>query len=290
MGQTVAAHWNGETFTLGTIVGPTSDLYSVSMITGTDGWAVGGIGTSPLILHYSGGSWTQVASPPGSYVLRSVFMLNSAEGWAVGDNGLILHYSGGAWGIVSSPTTSNLRSVFMLGQTDGWAVGDGGTILRYQGGGQWLITGSPTAVDLRSVNLLDSSHGWIVGSGGTILHYDGTVWSSASAFATSNLNCVFQVNSQEAWAVGDSGTIIQWTGVAWYSYTPSPPLLGNPDLNSVFLLSNGNGLIVGAPPTPGTQATVLPIPEMQTAPIVLILILLTLPIMRRKMHRRANES
>jgi photosystem II stability/assembly factor-like uncharacterized protein len=199
---------------------------------------------------------------------------------------MILHYSGGSWAIVSSPTASNLRSLFMLSQTDGWAVGDGGTILRYQGASQWSKIGSPTVADLHSIYLLDSSHGWIVGSSGAILHYDGTIWSSASAFATSNLNSVSQVNPQEAWAVGDSGTIIEWTGTGWYPYTPSPAIVGNPNLNSVFLLSNGNGLIVGAPPAPGSQATVLPIPEMQGAPIALILILLTLLIMKRKEHRR----
>jgi len=172
----------------------------------------------------------------------------------------------------------------MLSQSDGWAVGDGGTILRYQGGPQWVVIGSPTSNDLRSIYLLDSSHGWVVGSGGTILHYDGTVWSSASAFTSANLNSVFQVNSQEAWAVGDSRTIIEWTGVAWYPYTPSPPLVGNPDLHSVFF-SNGQGLIVGAPPSPGTQATVLPIPEMVTAPIVLVLLLATMLVVIRKIRR-----
>ena len=212
-------------------------------------------------------------------------MLDSSDGWAVGDGGMILRYSGGSWGVVSSPTSKTLRSIFMFSQSDGWAVGDGGTILRFQGGPQWVMIGSPTTNDLRSVNLLDSNHGWIVGAGGTILHYDGTVWSSASAFTSSNLNSVFQVNSQEAWAVGDSGTIIEWTGVAWYPYTPSPPLLGNPDLHSVFF-SGSQGLIVGAPPSPGTQATVLPIPEMTTAPILLVLLLASILIVVRKLRYR----
>ena len=178
----------------------------------------------------------------------------------------------------------------MLGGNDGWAVGDGGTILRFQGAGLWVEFGSPTTADLRSVNLLDSTHGWIVGSSGTILHYDGTIWSTASALTTSDLNSVAQVSPQEAWVVGDSGTIIQWNGVAWYPYNPSPPLLGSPDFNSVFLLSNGNGLIVGAPPTPGTQATVLPIPEMETTPIAIVLILATLLVIVRKTHRCASDS
>jgi len=190
-------------------------------------------------------------------VLRSVFMVNSGEGWAVGDGGRILHFSGSSWAIVSSPVTTTLRSLFMFGQKDGWIVGDGGTILRYQESGQWVTVADPTSADLRSVYFLDPTHGWIVGSSGTILHFDGTSWSKVSAFATANLFSVTQVSAAEAWAVGDSGTIIHWDGVAWYSYTPTPPLTGNPSLNSIFLLSSGYGLIVGSPPAQGSQATVL---------------------------------
>jgi photosystem II stability/assembly factor-like uncharacterized protein len=145
----------------------------------------------------------------------------------------------------------------MFGQNDGWIAGDGGTILRYQESGQWVMVAGPTSADLRSVYFLDSTHGWIVGSSGTILHFDGTSWTKVSAFATANLFSVIQVSSAEAWAVGDSGTIIHWNGVAWYPYTPTPPLTGNPSLNSIFLLSSGYGLIVGAPPAQGSQATVL---------------------------------
>jgi hypothetical protein len=217
-------------------------------------------------------------------------MISEGEGWAVGDGGIILHYSGGSWGIAASPTTSVLRGIFMMGSMDGWAVGDGGTILMYQGTSQWIRIGSTASADLRSVYMLDSNHGWIVGSGGTILHYDGTTWSVASAFTTAGLNSVSQVNSQEAWAVGDSGTIIHWTGFAWYPYYPSPPLLGTPNLNSIFLLSNGYGLIVGAPPTPGSQATVLPIPELDRVPIVLSLMLLALLVLRRRISSHVRSS
>lgn len=213
-------------------------------------------------------------------------MIDQEEGWAVGDGGIILHYSGGAWAAVSSPVTTTLRGLYMLGPGDGWAVGDGGTILRYQG--QWIQLGSPTNAALRAVHLFDSAHGWIVGSGGTILHYDGTTWTSVATFTTVDLNSVSQVNPQEAWAVGDSGTILHWAGSAWYPYSPSPSLLGAPNLNSIFLLSNGYGLIVGAPPTLGSQATVLPIPETQDAPIALGMILITLLLFVRSRKRLAS--
>jgi len=209
-------------------------------------------------------------------VLRSVFMVDSSNGWAVGDNGVILQDSGGSWSLVSSPVSATLRSVFMLpGGSDGWIAGDGGTILRYQSG-LWTIFPSMSSANLRCVSMLDSTHGWIVGSGGTILHFNGNVWSPVSGFSSSNLNSVAQTSSENAWAVGDSGTIEQWNGVSWYPYFPSPPLVGNPNLNSIFIVSQF-GLIVGAPPSPGSQATYLqigvPIPEFSQMGVVVAAVL-----------------
>ena len=156
--------------------------------------------------------------------------------------------------------------------------------------------GSPTSTDLRSVYFLDSTHGWIVGLSGTVLHYDGTVWTKVSAFTTADLFSVTQVSSQDAWAVGNSGTIIHWNEVAWYPYTPSPPLTGNPTLNSIFLLSSGYGLIVGASPAPGSQATVIlvnqqaAIPETKSTPLVLSLVLLTLVVFVRCKGHNSCEN
>ena len=69
----------------------TNDLYSVFMVSASDGWAVGSWGT---ILHYTGGSWSLYATSPTTDHLYSVFMVSASDGWAVGDYGTILHYSG----------------------------------------------------------------------------------------------------------------------------------------------------------------------------------------------------
>jgi photosystem II stability/assembly factor-like uncharacterized protein len=294
-GEPILIHWNGNTFTRGTSSAITSDLFSVFMLGTADGWAVGGIGTSAVILHYTGGTWVQVATPPIGGVLRSVFMTDSGNGWAVGDNGAILHYARGSWGIVSGPTSSNLRSVFMVGSSDGWAVGDGGVILRYQAaGGQWINYPSPTTSQLNALFLMDSSHGWAVGAGGTILHFDGSIWLNAAGPVATNLNSVVQLSAQDAWAVGDSATILQWTGTSWYQYTPTPPLTGNPNLNSIYILPNGFGFVVGQPAAPGGQGTVLQVPVMapipeagqpQTLMEVTVLAALALILIRRRKNR-----
>ena len=67
----------------------------IAMVSASEGWAVG---TGGLIVHYSHGVWTRVASPT-SQALLSVAMVSAAEGWAVGDHGTILHYVGGAWSL-----------------------------------------------------------------------------------------------------------------------------------------------------------------------------------------------
>ncbi len=290
-GEPTILHWIGSSFVRGSASAATTDLYSVFMVSPSEGWAVGGMGSTPAILHYTGGSWTQVTAPPVSVVLRSVFMMDSNTGWAVGGSGAILRESGGSWGTVSSPTSNTLRSVFMVGASDGWAVGDGGVILRYQSG-QWVNYPSPTGTQLNAVSLLDSTHGWAVGAGGTIIHYDGLTWGAVASGNSMNLNAVAQVNPQSALAVGDSATFLQWTGVAWYQTTPSPPLSGSPNLNSIFTLSDGSGVIVGAPPASGAQGTVLrvsiPVPELANPQLlfaaVLIITLGSIAIRRRRIE------
>lgn len=274
-GEPSILHWIGNSYVRGTSLAQTSDLNSVFMVNPSEGWAVGGVGTSSIILHYTGGAWSQVTAPPSNAILRSVFMLDSGDGWAVGDSGVILRSSGGSWGAVSTPTSNSLRSVFMDSPVDGWAVGDGGTILRYQGS-QWQSYSSPTVARLNSVILVDSSHGWAAGAGGTILHYDGLIWSVVPTGVSANLNSIAQAGAQEAWAVGDFAMILHWNGISWYQSTPSPPLSGSPNLNSIFIASNGFGLIVGAPAAPGSQGTILqlstssPVPELPNPQFLLI--------------------
>ena len=148
--------------------GPTcwKSLYSVAMVSASEGWAVGEAGT---ILHYTGGSWQSVTSPTTKN-LYSVAMVSGSEGWAIGDSGTILHYTGDSWhGGVTSPTTVPLSSVAMVSASQGWAVGYGGIILHYTGGA-WQSVASPVGNDLNSVVMVSATKGWTVGSN-EILHY-----------------------------------------------------------------------------------------------------------------------
>jgi len=211
-------HWNGFAWTKGVAIGTTNNLNSVFMVNSGDVWAVGGGSQTtascnsipcPVILHFTGGAWNTITPPPGSYILKSIFMVSSDEGWAVGEQvatpyatGIILHYtvSGGVgtWAVFPAPSSpaavEGLNSVFMLNQDEGWAIGDGATILHYTvsgGVGTWnlvTVSGSPSlssVANLTSIFMLSPTSGWAVGgiqqtgsssAGPVIIYWDGTKW------------------------------------------------------------------------------------------------------------------
>lgn len=75
----------------------------------------------------------------------------------------------------TSPTTQTLRSVSMVSTNDGWAVGDGGTIIRWNGT-QWNTITGPTNENLYSMSMVNASDAWAVGSNGTIIRWNGAEW------------------------------------------------------------------------------------------------------------------
>jgi photosystem II stability/assembly factor-like uncharacterized protein len=91
----------------------TVSLTAIDMVSSTFGVIVGAQGT---ILHYNGGSWSQVTSPT-TKTLMDVSMLNTNLGWAVGDDGTILKYNGISWSIVQSGVVNNLNSVCSVNET-----------------------------------------------------------------------------------------------------------------------------------------------------------------------------
>jgi photosystem II stability/assembly factor-like uncharacterized protein len=259
-GEPTIFHWNGFFWTKGTAIGTMNNLNSVFMLSTADAWTVGG-GTNatascasshmspslcPVILHFTGGAWNTVTPPPGVYTLKSVFMVNPTEGWAVGEQAgstsILLHYTVtggvGTWGIFPGPPAiGGLDSVFMLGPYEGWAVGDNKTILHYTvtgGVGTWNIvpvSGSPTLssdANLTSVFMLSPTSGWIVGgiqandsfsAGPVILYWDGLKWSqvatpsipggiSSIGHTSATLKSVFCSGPNDCWAAGLPGILL----------------------------------------------------------------------------------
>jgi photosystem II stability/assembly factor-like uncharacterized protein len=150
----------------------TYTLTSVYVLSSTNAWAVGDVGT---IIHWDGTSWTTVTSPTTNPLL-SIWMVGASDGWAVGAAGTIIRWDGTSWTTVTSPTTSVLYDVFVNTASDGWAVGDAGTIIRWDGT-SWTNAPTSTTLTLRSV-FYCGDRGFSVGAQGEILYIapGGTQW------------------------------------------------------------------------------------------------------------------
>ncbi len=231
-------------------------LYSVSMTSKQNGWAVGENGS---ILHWDGQKWTMITSPTAEN-LNAVQMRNASDGWAVGSTGTVLRWNGTTWSPISFPTTSNLLSLSIVSAdnvwvagwkifhwngiewsqvttpnnysraiamvpgsngTDGWAVGYNGSILRWNGS-EWQTFNTPTADYLYDLTMISSTDGWIVGDGGTFLHWDGSAWSIVPVNSASPISSVWEIDAasvDDIWSIGfDNGAnvIWHWNGSDWF--------------------------------------------------------------------------
>ncbi len=189
---------------------PATELASVTMVSPTEGWAVGnrsvgGNGGAAVIYHYTGGLWAPV-SLPWQVSLLSVSAVSPSDVWAVGrpsgsnpgeDPVMILHYDGSSWTPANTPpTTGSLESVDMVSANEGWVVGFGweegvgngdtyapnkSAILHYQGG-MWTLLPVPPIpgfaasydVDLHSVSMLSAHEGWAVGEAQPVTQSGGS--------------------------------------------------------------------------------------------------------------------
>ena len=143
----VIIRWNGLAWSMVTPPNPgvIGGLWSVHMLSPTNGWAVGELATDGrlTIIHWDGTQWRRVPGPAAGAgsVLASVRMVNANDGWAVGvdpsvPETIIVHWDGVTWNVVATlpiPSTLSLgmKSVFTVSALDGWAVGEMGIILHY---------------------------------------------------------------------------------------------------------------------------------------------------------------
>jgi S-layer homology domain len=156
MWQTLTLHWDGSAW--GVVPSPNvpsthNHLMSISMLSGSDGWAVGytctrsdcfggNFGTQTedlLILRWDGSVWSIVPNPDldaDFAFFKDVVALSANNAWAVGSYGtnespeiLVMHWDGSSWNLVPSPNPSPsccpmLDAIVALPGGDMWAVGD----------------------------------------------------------------------------------------------------------------------------------------------------------------------
>lgn len=243
------------------------NLNAVAMVSSTDGWIVGNDpgGGRPLMLRWDTscagggptGTWNN-CTPSTTIVpnvgqnLRSVAMVSSTFGWAVGDGGTILFWDGTKWTDMSSPPLvtrwdgvnwnlssaawmRRLNGVSMLSYADGWAVGNSGNgawgVVRWSGNAWNLVPVTTVASprNLNGVSMISSRDGWAVGNSGNgggacgntgrILRWNGTAWSCVRSPLNSNLLSVSMLDTNndgiadDGWAVSQNSRILR--GPAW---------------------------------------------------------------------------
>jgi len=219
-------HWNGTAWSIVTTpaVGFTQELVGVYALASNDVWAVGDawvVNTAnpyslPLVLHYDGTSWTQIAQPfTQTAVLNSVYGSASNDVWVVGDGvntPIALHWNGTAFAQVAFPSAVSaqqqdnifLGSVSGTASNDVWIAGN----ISMPGAGEDDVTA------------------------GKLWHWDGRVWSLIDSPSTDGLNGVAAIASNDASAVGAGnpeiepyGTaLLHWNGTSWSLL--APPLDG----------------------------------------------------------------
>lgn len=212
---------------------------SVSMASGTDGWAVGQFMDAqalghPLTEHWAGSAWTRVSAPEPAgkqASLAGVDELGPADAWAVGTSAagsagegnideapMIEHWSGSAWHLVKgvslpSGATGTLNAVGGSGPGDLWAVG-------------FMLSADATQEQV------------------LFEHFNGKTWQQA-AFPTQARACdpdasdcfldpraVSATSPDDVWVVGTvlepnptANFAAHWNGTAW-SVVPAPCLTG----------------------------------------------------------------
>jgi hypothetical protein len=201
--QTLAEHWNGESWTPAPSANPggsleDSSFSGVAATSSSNAWAVGGYGTAgnvgqTLIEKLSNGTWEQVSSPdPGGSAhynfLSGVATTSAKNAWAVGDyvtgngeNTLIEHWNGTTWSVTPSPSQSHTDNL-LIGVTatsvkNAWAVGFylnsqfmEQTLIEHWDGTRWRIvpspdpSGSANSNSLWAVAATSASNAWAVGA------------------------------------------------------------------------------------------------------------------------------
>jgi hypothetical protein len=244
---TLIMHWNGTAWSRvasPSVAGMASSLRAVSLSATGNAWAAGNACSTtvqscvPLMLHWNGTTWSEVASPALGEVdtLTAVQTISATDAWAVGyacisgcHVPLVMHWNGRGWSAATLPVINigGLFGVTGTSASDVWAVGDSyspsgrfSTMIYHWNGAAWSKVAHPdpgAGGALFAVTALSRADAWAVGSScgphhcatsrTLILHWNGSTWSkvaSPSPGTGSDLADVAATSPSNAWAVGEN--------------------------------------------------------------------------------------
>lgn len=239
-------------------------LNDIAMDAHDDGWAVGAHDdqVTGVVLHYSGGRWNQVQTPPIQFAGERVWAFSSSQILVLaslpkaktGNNqSALLRYDHGAWTKLASPRA--ITDVSVVAADDVWATCFDGHIL-HEHGGRWTtytIGGQETGQQPLSINMLSDSDGWAAGltnvtpQGMFLARFDGHVWTRVQGPAASGpteIHSIAMVSPTEGWAGGDllssmslEAVLLHYQNGQWET-TPAPSSGG---IGKIVMLSATEG-------------------------------------------------
>ncbi|UCE18900.1 MAG: hypothetical protein JSV84_00670 [Gemmatimonadota bacterium] len=180
-----------------------------------------------LIIVASGKAQWFTQNDTLSQSLGGIFLLNSQEGWVVGDKGIVYHLTsaGYHWEAEKGlPVSENFNDVSFVSAADGWCVGTNGSVYKRNQQGTWNQLNSPTALYLCGISTISGSNQnihllWISGFSRTILHSSnsGVVLNFQNSTIGSAYRDITFIDQNRGWIVGNSGVIIRTTngGFSW---------------------------------------------------------------------------
>ena len=250
-----------------------AELAAIAGLSASEAWAVGDDGTSGLLAHFTGGSWTSTrytvtgrtvslasidAGPAGAWVVGSVTGASSAP--------LVLVNTGAGWRRVTLPAAAagaTLRSVSYRTGTDVWLAGSQAgrpVALRWDGTRLRLLavpfTGFAAAVEAPLTGgLILAGQSGRPGQPPQAWRRSGSSWvqdrmpaaPAASDAALLNIDSARGAIWAGGWGRTSSGGatsfVYRWTGTRWVAN--SPPA-GNAALSDVLVSrADGHVLAVG---------------------------------------------
>lgn len=215
-----------------------ADLFDVSMVSPSDGWAVGQIwdasqsGQLPqtLIMHLQNCQWLAVGPGTSSAALLNVVMTSPDDGWAVGatalpsgphawqeDQLILLHYTGGKWQRVYLAGSQQYEGAVlrMISPGEGWLLLPFAGALYHYLNGAWTQVPLPKQLHTLSIaDLAASASGdcWIVGDTNSdrtspvVAHYTAGHWAiwTNTIFGghPATLGVVRIASPQSVWVLG----------------------------------------------------------------------------------------
>jgi hypothetical protein len=211
--ETLLMRYDGARWQVSPDTFDNAQLYSISIVSATEGWAAGSTNGTPFMLHYTNGHWRDATASidvgalrDHKIVLTTVRMATATSGWALGQGDQapqhttqILQYlkvgSTYRWEPTEAFIGATLNALSVVSDHEAWMAGQNGLKIiivrvtitylnndpnsivtnRYSHSWETFGPGNLTSVSMRS-----STDGWAGGSGdvgeGVLFHWDGNEW------------------------------------------------------------------------------------------------------------------